>query len=37
MEAYRPEFPKEVKPGDILETEVQGIGVIRNPIVAVND
>jgi 2-keto-4-pentenoate hydratase/2-oxohepta-3-ene-1,7-dioic acid hydratase in catechol pathway len=29
--------PEFLKPGDILETEVQGIGVIRNPIVAVND
>lgn len=29
--------PEFLRPGDILETEVQGIGVIRNPIVAVND
>jgi 2-keto-4-pentenoate hydratase/2-oxohepta-3-ene-1,7-dioic acid hydratase in catechol pathway len=29
--------PEFLKPGDVLETEVQGIGIIRNPIVAVND
>jgi 2-keto-4-pentenoate hydratase/2-oxohepta-3-ene-1,7-dioic acid hydratase in catechol pathway len=27
--------PEFLKPGDILETEVEGIGVLRNPIVAV--
>jgi len=29
--------PEFLKPGDILETEVEGIGTIRNPIVAVSD
>jgi 2-keto-4-pentenoate hydratase/2-oxohepta-3-ene-1,7-dioic acid hydratase in catechol pathway len=29
--------PEFLKPGDVLETEVAGIGVLRNPIMAVND
>lgn len=27
--------PEFLKPGDVLETEVEGIGILRNPIVAV--
>jgi 2-keto-4-pentenoate hydratase/2-oxohepta-3-ene-1,7-dioic acid hydratase in catechol pathway len=29
--------PEFLKPGDVLETEVAGVGVLRNPIVAVTD
>jgi len=29
--------PEFLKPGDVLETEVEGIGILRNPIVASSD